>query len=261
MCKQSCKIVSTKGFTLIELLVVIAIIALLLSILMPSLNKVKEQAKLTVCLSNQRQLGYAYVMYAIDHDDKLVTGISGWFDYRFEFDGWVNWHDPNPASLEIQAEAVKAGLLWPYIQHIGAFTCPKGQKSDVRTYNIVASLSYLFKASDTTGAPYVEKMSNIRRASERVVFIDEGYTMPFPWGVYYDRPSWASRLPHSHSMGVTFSFADAHVEYCKWKDPRTIEYSISQLNSDEAGPLAYQPDNEDLEKMQKWQWGRLGYAP
>ena len=60
-----------KGFTLIELLVVIAIIALLLSILMPALQRVKEQAKQTRCLANLKQIGVAMHLYANEYDYKL----------------------------------------------------------------------------------------------------------------------------------------------------------------------------------------------
>jgi prepilin-type N-terminal cleavage/methylation domain-containing protein/prepilin-type processing-associated H-X9-DG protein len=64
------------AFTLIELLVVIAIIALLMSILMPSLNKARKQARAVACMSNLRQWSYIWHMYTEDSGGKFNTGTS-----------------------------------------------------------------------------------------------------------------------------------------------------------------------------------------
>jgi prepilin-type N-terminal cleavage/methylation domain-containing protein len=68
------KIRIKKGFTLVELLVVISIIALLLSILMPSLGKAKEQARMVVCKSTLKQWGTVFSLYAQENDGKFMAG-------------------------------------------------------------------------------------------------------------------------------------------------------------------------------------------
>ena len=62
-----------KAFTLIELLVVIAIIALLLAIIMPSLNLAKEKARAVVCLARMEQWNLVVVSYGMDNDSKFPT--------------------------------------------------------------------------------------------------------------------------------------------------------------------------------------------
>jgi prepilin-type N-terminal cleavage/methylation domain-containing protein len=66
-----------KGFTLIELLVVIAIIALLMSILMPALNRVKKQARKVVCQGNLRQWALVWKMYCDENDGYWLNGEGG----------------------------------------------------------------------------------------------------------------------------------------------------------------------------------------
>jgi prepilin-type N-terminal cleavage/methylation domain-containing protein len=79
------------GFTLIELLVVVAIIAVLISILLPSLQKAREQARTTVCLANERQMGTAYFLYANNYNGMLPSHIDNyWSDLIYRSSIWDN---------------------------------------------------------------------------------------------------------------------------------------------------------------------------
>jgi len=69
-----------EAFTLIELLVVIAIISLLVSILLPSLNRAKGLAKEVLCLTRQKQIGYAFSMYADDNNDYMCGVLADGYD-------------------------------------------------------------------------------------------------------------------------------------------------------------------------------------
>ncbi|NOX60244.1 MAG: prepilin-type N-terminal cleavage/methylation domain-containing protein [Planctomycetes bacterium] len=62
------------GFTLVELLVVVSIIALLISILLPSLKRAREQSKLVVCKSNLHQIGMGILLYADDNRSLIPRG-------------------------------------------------------------------------------------------------------------------------------------------------------------------------------------------
>ncbi|MBN2212056.1 MAG: type II secretion system protein, partial [Sedimentisphaerales bacterium] len=67
----------SQGFTLIELLVVVSIIALLVSILLPALNKAREAAKIAVCASNESQIIKGLFIYATDNEGRLPPVYLG----------------------------------------------------------------------------------------------------------------------------------------------------------------------------------------
>ena len=85
----------SEAFTLVELLVVMAVIALLLTLVMPTLSAAKDQARQVVCSSNARQLALANMGYATENNDRYVLAAADLLDTCGGFERWHGRRD-NP---------------------------------------------------------------------------------------------------------------------------------------------------------------------
>ena len=104
----------SRGFTLIELLVVIAIIAILAAILFPVFQKVRENARRTACLSNEKQLALGFMQYSQDYDETLPLQ---------HFGGPYGW----------------AGEIYPYVKSAGVYQCPDDPTQAVTSRGVTAT--------------------------------------------------------------------------------------------------------------------------
>jgi prepilin-type N-terminal cleavage/methylation domain-containing protein len=107
-----------RGFTLIELLVVVAIIALLISILLPSLNGARDNAKTAVCKSNQHQITIANSMYQQENEDRIAH---------------VRMKRAEPRWF-IQYDSIRC--YWKYFPDLKIYQCPSAKnETSVKYYD------------------------------------------------------------------------------------------------------------------------------
>jgi prepilin-type N-terminal cleavage/methylation domain-containing protein/prepilin-type processing-associated H-X9-DG protein len=239
---------SKKAFTLVELLVVIAIIALLMGILLPALAKARTQAKRIVCLSGMKQLVTAWMAYAENNDSKLVNGGqvgppavtepywctplpplaandevgTGWPTTRYDWDLGLPYAE--------RVSLLKRGALFKFAANIKSYRCPEADKEMHRTYVMPESMNARWPYH--AEGEVAKKMGQIKRASERIVFLEErritGDTCIFPFKTIDDASTphvyWDGDLPNiMHGNGANFGFADGHADYHKWECQSTVE--------------------------------------
>jgi prepilin-type N-terminal cleavage/methylation domain-containing protein/prepilin-type processing-associated H-X9-DG protein len=246
-----------RGFTLIELLVVIAIIAILAGLLLPALGRSKQKAQGIDCLNHQRQLGYAWMMYADDSAGLMPWPSEGWDtneSYRVWVKGLMDFNPANASNWDAERDLLKSPLVNYFGKSTRVFKCPADRSTIVPSEGPFAGRRVARVRS-------VAMNLWLGGFSGELTGDDEGWSSP-PWTLFKslsavanagpgellllwdqredsinfanflidmtgapDRPdTWRfnADLPASyHGQAGSTAFCDGHAEVKRWIDPRT----------------------------------------
>lgn len=250
-----------KGFTLIELLVVIAIIALLLSIIMPSLGRVKDVAAMKLCGSNARQIMLACTMYANENNEEVPRSTTRYNEEGTEpanKSSWVCLPVVNPnvsptttsdfvpavvpirATLDQRLAGIRHGTLYPYLESTDVYNCTRDtrvRKADggYRSYSLNETVFHGVSGYGTTKwGPSAKKTSDVINPSGRMAVIEQGDARGFNWGglVFSSLGvnDWEEPLAYWHQGGFMYACFDGHVEHYVLKDQATKMYNDIFVN-------------------------------
>jgi prepilin-type N-terminal cleavage/methylation domain-containing protein/prepilin-type processing-associated H-X9-DG protein len=234
------------AFTLIELLVVIAIIAVLASLLLPALAKVKARGEAVFCLNNARQLTLAWIIYANEHGDRLAYNM-GASEIRRMLQNQQNFNWANSVlNWELDSDNTNVTLnthggLGPYLAgNARVFRCPSdyvlssiqkraGWTSRTRSLSMNAMVGdageFTQSGGNVNNPSYRQyfKLTQIEEPANIFAFIEE-HPDSINDGYFLNRVldrGWTDLPASYHAGSASLSFADGHAEIHSWIEPTT----------------------------------------
>jgi prepilin-type N-terminal cleavage/methylation domain-containing protein len=215
-----------RGFTLLELLVVAAIITILASILLPSLRSVLGRQRQICCINNQKQLGYATIMYAGDYNDYYPAGLAGggagtaytWIDqlsvYCTQYKDITAAHAVQPSGINSPSAKTFSPFICPAKDSIWADKNP-AQATWVGNYTINSNIFYDYTCVDNNICP--KRLNSLSRPSECGLLWD-GINAVLAYSSYNTSTKANLLLPdgdsgtpdYRHNKNINILFAEGH---------------------------------------------------
>ena len=219
------------GFTLVELLVVVGIIAVLVALLLPALNKAREQANAAKCLSNVRNMQLAVLMYAnANHGSLIQVGLPhGTAHDRAD----VAWIATLQEYYDVPLVARCPSDVSPHWVNEGVPAPNTGTPGRHRRTSYGVN-NFLDWELCPEGGPY-KKIAQVRRSSSVIQFLEMTYTGDFAAADHPHVENWAGPNPpvsaarhlqiHAHGGApkhwearANYGFVDGHAETLRFAD-------------------------------------------